>query len=75
MNEETILQNIKKIRGLKNLRPEFVAQELELTPRAYAKIESGETALTFKRFFRIATILEMKEEELMGFDYKSIFNN
>jgi transcriptional regulator with XRE-family HTH domain len=75
MNEQTILQNIKKIRGLKNLRPEYLAQELDLTPRAYTKVETGETDLTFKRFFRIATILEIKPEELIGFDYKSIFNN
>jgi transcriptional regulator with XRE-family HTH domain len=75
MNESTILQNIRKIRGLKNYRPEFIAQELDLSARAYSKIETGETALTFNRFFRIANILEIKPEELMGFDYKSIFTN
>ena len=46
-----------------------------MSPRAYTKVETGETDLTFKRFFRIATILEIKPEELIGFDYKSIFNN
>ena len=75
MNEETILQNIKKIRELKNYRQEFIADELNLSPRAYAKIEKGETALTFNRFFRNASILELKPEELIGFDYKTIFNN
>lgn len=75
MNEFTILKNIKKIREIKNFRQDFIAQELDLSTRAYTKVETGETDLTFKRFFKIASILEIKPEELLGFDYKSIFNN
>jgi transcriptional regulator with XRE-family HTH domain len=60
---------------LKNFRQDYIAQELDLSPRAYTKVETGETDLTFKRFFRIASILEMKPENLLGFDYKSVFNN
>ena len=65
----------KNIRELKNFRQDYIAQELDLSPRAYTKVETGETDLTFKRFFRIASILEMKPENLLGFDYKSVFNN
>lgn len=75
MNEQTVLLNIKKIRELKNLRQDYIAHELDLSPRAYTKVETGETDLTFRRFFRIASILEMKPENLLGFDYKSVFNN
>lgn len=60
---------------MKNFRQDYIAQELDLSPRAYTKVETGETDLTFKRFFRIASILEMKPENLLGFDYKSVFNN
>ncbi len=75
MNQHSILQKIRKARELKDLKQDYIAQELDLSPRAYTKIETGETELTFKRFFRIAAILEIKPEELLGFDYKSIFNN
>lgn len=60
---------------MKNFRQDYIAQELDLSPRAYTKVETGETDLTFKRFFRIASILEMNPENLLGFDYKSVFNN
>jgi transcriptional regulator with XRE-family HTH domain len=75
MNESSVLQKIRKVREIKNLRQDYLAQELELSLRAYTKVETGETELTFKRFFKIASILQIKPEELLGFDYKSIFNN
>lgn len=36
---------IKQIRELKNVSQEFVADQLELSIRAYSKIETGETQL------------------------------
>ncbi|MBS4040350.1 MAG: helix-turn-helix transcriptional regulator [Flavobacteriales bacterium] len=75
MEESVVLKNIKKIRELKDLKQEYVAQELNLSTRAYAKLEAGETGLTLKRIFEISKVFEIKPEELLGFDSKTIFNN
>ena len=71
-NPET---KIKQIRELKNLTQDYVASQLQLTTRAYSKIESGETQLTINRLNEISTILEIEPLEVLGFDDKQVFNN
>jgi transcriptional regulator with XRE-family HTH domain len=65
---------IKQIRELKNFTQEFVAQKLDLSTRAYSKIETGETQLTINRLNEISKVLEMEAMQLLGFDDKKIFN-
>ncbi len=71
-NPET---KIKQIRELKNLTQEFVATQLDLSTRAYSKIESGETQLTINRLNEISSILGIEPIEVLGFDDKQVFNN
>jgi transcriptional regulator with XRE-family HTH domain len=71
-NPET---KIKQIRELKNLTQEFVATQLDLSTRAYSKIESGETQLTISRLNDISKILEVDPLEILGFDHQQVFNN
>lgn len=71
-NPET---KIKQIRELKNLTQDYVASQLQLTTRAYSKIESGETQLTINRLNEISSILGIEPIELLGFDDKQVFNN
>ncbi len=71
-NPET---KIKQIRELKNLTQDYVASQLQLTTRAYSKIESGETQLTINRLNEISSILEIEPLEILGFDDKQVFNN
>ena len=66
---------IKNIRELKNLTQDYVASQLELTTRAYSKIESGETQLTIKRLNEISFILGVKAIELLSFDEVQFFDN
>ena len=66
---------IKQIRELKNYTQEYVADRLNLSIRAYSKIESGETQLTINRLNEISGILEVDHIELLGFDYQQVFNN
>ncbi len=66
---------IKKIRELRSFTQEYMAEKINLSTRAYSKIESGETELTIKRLNEISEILEVKPEEILGFDEKQIFNN
>src|SRR5690606_6141977 len=65
---------VKNIRELKNLTQEYMANQLNLSLRAYSKIESGETQLTINRINEISNILEIKPLDLLGFDEKNIFN-
>jgi transcriptional regulator with XRE-family HTH domain len=65
---------IKQIRELKNFTQEYVAGKLNLSTRAYSKIETGETQLTINRLNEISTILGIEPIEILGFDDKKIFN-
>ena len=65
---------IKQIRELKNFTQEYIAQQLNLSTRAYSKIETGETQLTINRLNEISAILEVQPMEVLGFDDKKIFN-
>lgn len=40
---------IRQIRELKNFTQDYMAAQLEMSTRAYSKIESGETQLTVNR--------------------------
>lgn len=66
---------IKQLRELKNLTQEYVAGKLNLSTRAYSKIETGETQLTINRLNEISTILGIEPMEILGFDEKQVFNN
>ena len=65
---------IKQIRELKNLTQDSVAVKLDLSTRAYSKIETGETQLTINRLNEISAILEIDPLEILGFDDAKIFN-
>ncbi len=66
---------IRNIRELRNLTQEYIASQLNISLRAYSKIESGETQLTIKRLNEISEILEVSAIELLSFDEKNIFQN
>ena len=57
---------IKQIRKLKNFTQEYVAGKLNLSTRAYSKIETGETQLTINRLNEISTILGIEPMEVLG---------
>ncbi len=65
---------IKQIRELKNITQEYLANELQISTRAYSKIENGETQLTINRLNEISTVLGVDPIEILGFDEKNIFN-
>jgi transcriptional regulator with XRE-family HTH domain len=64
-------QKIKKIRELRNLTQEHMADKLGLSQTGYGNIERDETEITVKRLHQIAHVLEIKANELLGFDEKS----
>jgi transcriptional regulator with XRE-family HTH domain len=67
-------QKIKKLRELKNLTQDHMANELGITQGAYSRMELGETEVTYTKLERIAEILQMKPEEIITFNESMVFN-
>lgn len=70
-NPET---NIRILREMKGLTQENLAKELNLSTKAYQKIETGETQLTINRLVHISEILEISVFDILRFDGDNIFN-
>ncbi|HEV8284502.1 MAG TPA: helix-turn-helix transcriptional regulator [Chitinophagaceae bacterium] len=56
--------NIRKWRDLKGMKQESLAEELDISPVAISKIETGKTNIPLKRLFAIATALNINVELL-----------
>jgi transcriptional regulator with XRE-family HTH domain len=65
---------IKKLRELKNLTQEHVAQGIGISQGAYSRMELGESEITFSKLEKIATVLDMKPEEIIAFNDSMVFN-
>ena len=55
---ESVRQKIAALRSNKNYTLENMAHELNITPSAYSKIETGKTKLSMSRLFDIAEIFK-----------------
>ena len=62
---DTIGNKIRIRRLTKSYSQEYMAFMLEISQAAYSNLEREETALTIKRVYEIAEILEMSPFELM----------
>lgn len=72
---ENVEKKIRQIRDIKGISQEYIANKLNLSIRAYSKIENGDTQLTLNRLNEISNALEVSPEDMLGFDVKKIFNN
>lgn len=70
----TIGQKIKKIRELRNYTQEYVAEKLQISQPGYAKIERDESEVNFSRLEKIAGVLGVRVEDIIGFDEKAMLN-
>ncbi|WP_207557288.1 helix-turn-helix domain-containing protein [Flavobacterium aquidurense] len=68
-------KNIKKIRELKNLTRDHVADELKMSTSGYGKIERGEVDLTVSKLEKIAEVLDVSIEFIFRFDVSLFFEN
>ena len=66
-----VLENIKRARQKRGVSHEAMAVNLGITQAAYTKIERSETKLTVDRLLKIAEILDVKMEELLGLTTQS----
>lgn len=67
-------QKIKKLRELKNLTQDYMANQLGLTQSAYSKMENGEVDIPYSRIEDIAKIFTIKPEDIITFNENTIFN-
>ena len=66
---------IKKVRELKNLTQGYMAEKLNVSQSTYSRFESPQSDLTISQLNEIASIFDMKTEDLITFDEKYILNN
>ena len=66
---------IRKVRELKGFSQDYVADKLNISQRAYSKIEIGETKINETKINEISKILEVNPTDLHKFDESYIFNN
>jgi transcriptional regulator with XRE-family HTH domain len=72
---DNIGYKIRKIRELKGFTQDYLAQKLNISQRAYSKIERGETKVDNERIGEVSEILEVDPIDLLVFDESYIFNN
>ena len=72
---QAVYENIKKIRELKNLTREYMADELKMSTSGYGKIERGEVDLTVSKLKKIAIALGVSVEFIFKFDLGIFFND
>ena len=66
---------IRKVRELRSLTQERVANELGMTTSGYSRIERGEVKLSLSRLEQIAGVLGVQPLDLTSFDETVFFTN
>lgn len=57
--EKHVLSNIAKIRTIRNITKRAMANEIGINEGSYARLESGQIALSYEYLARIASIFNM----------------
>jgi transcriptional regulator with XRE-family HTH domain len=70
----SIGDKIKKVREIKSFTQSYMADRLGMSLAGYGKIERDETDIPYSRLEQISTVLNMKVEDLISFDEKTVFN-
>ena len=74
MDNLKIGHKIKKLRELKNLTQEHMANSIGITQGAYSRMELGETEITYSKLEKISEELGMKPEDVIEFNESVVFN-
>lgn len=75
MIKSNAYRNIRKIRELKSLTREYVAEEVKMSMSGYGKIERGEVDLTISKLIEISKVLDVSVEFILKFDTTIFFND
>lgn len=72
MNNNEILERIKKIRNLRGVKQEYIALQIGMSQSTYSKIENGNQKLTFEVIGKIANALNVSINQLTDKDTQII---
>lgn len=72
MNNNEILERIKKIRNLRGVNQEYIALQMGMSQSTYSKIENGNQKLTFEVIGKIANALNVSINQLTDKDTQII---
>lgn len=75
MEMEKIIEKIAQQRSKKGYTFENMAHELDITPAAYRKIETGETKLSVERLMKISEILGEDLSNLLDIKNKNTIHS
>lgn len=70
----TVVSKIREKRKQKGLSHENMADELQISPSAYNKIERQETKLTVERLLQIQQVLDVSLSEFFDLKTETIYN-
>ncbi|HEY8399709.1 MAG TPA: helix-turn-helix domain-containing protein [Cytophagaceae bacterium] len=70
----TLGTKIRKLRELRNLKQEDMADKLGISLTSYGKLERDETDISMERLEQIAKVLGLSVPEVLSFDEKHVFN-
>jgi transcriptional regulator with XRE-family HTH domain len=68
-------QKIKKIRELRNLTQEYLANQIGMRQESYSKIETNRHSVTMEKLEKIAETLGMNVQDLINFDEQRVLFN
>ncbi|MEZ4988091.1 MAG: helix-turn-helix transcriptional regulator [Saprospiraceae bacterium] len=72
---DTTIHRIKAIRKQKNMQQQEVAERLNISQSAYAKIENGQSKVDTDRLLQLADIFEVPYDSLLPGENNSHFSN
>ena len=67
---DEIREKIKFLRLEKGYTQGYIAKQLEISQYAYHKLENGKTELKVKMLLKLALVLEVEVNYLLGFESK-----
>jgi transcriptional regulator with XRE-family HTH domain len=67
-------EKVRRLREIKGMKQESVAQELGMTPNGYGKIERGESSITLERLEQIAAVLKISPLDILQFDESTVYH-
>lgn len=70
----TLGNKIKKVRELKGLKQEYMAEVLGISQPSYSKIETDEVSVSPERLEQIAKVLQVTVQDILAFDERIFFN-
>lgn len=68
-------QKVKKMRELRNLTQDHMAEKMSMSQSGYSKIEQDETDVPFSRLLQICKILDVNMLDLISFEGDKLFFN